>query len=153
METFKYVLDFIFIKILSHSPVGNGMDIGRLNLLSFIYGAMFSVIYILFILIPTSRIKESFIFAFDKICSLGSICIKCVINKHCNPCKFLQSSHSSLLFCKVCTSFFLQKYEIIMFYCHLQKNAFDNMLANAVKEESCLINYKPKSSPKEIVYR
>ena len=35
---------------------------------------------------------------------------------------------------------------------HLQKNAFDKMLANAVKEESCLINYKPKASPKEIVY-
>lgn len=35
---------------------------------------------------------------------------------------------------------------------HLQKNAFDKMLANAVKEESCLINYKPKASPKQIVY-
>lgn len=31
---------------------------------------------------------------------------------------------------------------------HLQKNAFDVMLANAVKEESCLLNYKPKGNPR-----
>ena len=36
---------------------------------------------------------------------------------------------------------------------HLQKNAFDEMLKNAVKEESCLINYKPKGNPREIVNR
>jgi transposase-like protein len=36
---------------------------------------------------------------------------------------------------------------------HLQKNAFDKILANAVKDESCLINYKPKGNPREIVNR
>ncbi|MEI6489872.1 MAG: IS1595 family transposase [Bacteroidota bacterium] len=34
---------------------------------------------------------------------------------------------------------------------HLQKNALEQMLKNAVKDESCLINYKPKGNPKEIV--
>lgn len=34
---------------------------------------------------------------------------------------------------------------------HLQKNAFDVMLTNAVKEESCLLNYKPKGNPRQIV--
>jgi len=36
---------------------------------------------------------------------------------------------------------------------HLQKNALDEMLKNAVKDESCLINYKPKGNPREIVNR
>ena len=35
---------------------------------------------------------------------------------------------------------------------HLQKNAFDKLIANAVKDESCFINYKPKGEPKQIVY-
>lgn len=35
---------------------------------------------------------------------------------------------------------------------HIQKNAFDKLLANAVKEENCLINYKPKGDVKQIVY-
>jgi len=36
---------------------------------------------------------------------------------------------------------------------HVHKNALEQMLMNAVKEESCLINYKPKGDPKEIVDR
>lgn len=36
---------------------------------------------------------------------------------------------------------------------HLQKNALHEMLVNAIKDESCLINYKPKGNPKEIVDR
>lgn len=35
---------------------------------------------------------------------------------------------------------------------NVQKNAFDKLLANAVKEENCLINYKPKGDVKQIVY-
>lgn len=35
---------------------------------------------------------------------------------------------------------------------HIQKNAFDKLLGNAVKEENCLINYKPKGDTKQIVY-
>lgn len=34
---------------------------------------------------------------------------------------------------------------------HLQKDALHKMLENAVKDESCLLNYKPKGNPKEIV--
>ncbi|NVO02574.1 MAG: IS1595 family transposase [Bacteroidetes bacterium] len=36
---------------------------------------------------------------------------------------------------------------------HLRKDALAEMLKNAVKDESCLLNYKPKGNPKEIVYR
>ncbi len=36
---------------------------------------------------------------------------------------------------------------------HLQKNAFDKIIDNALKDESCLINYKPKGNPREIVNR
>lgn len=36
---------------------------------------------------------------------------------------------------------------------HLQKTAFNEMLISAVKDESCLINYKPKGNPREIVDR
>ncbi len=36
---------------------------------------------------------------------------------------------------------------------HLQKNALHEILVNAVKDESCLINYKPKGNPREIVER
>jgi transposase-like protein len=32
---------------------------------------------------------------------------------------------------------------------HLQKNAFELLLENAVKDEKCLINYKPKEDPKK----
>lgn len=34
---------------------------------------------------------------------------------------------------------------------HLQKNAFDKMVENAVKDESCLLNYKPKGNPRELL--
>ena len=34
---------------------------------------------------------------------------------------------------------------------HLHKNAFDKIIANALKDESCLINYKPKGNPRKIV--
>lgn len=34
----------------------------------------------------------------------------------------------------------------------IQKNAFDKLLGNAVKEENCLINYKPKGDTKQIFY-
>ncbi len=36
---------------------------------------------------------------------------------------------------------------------HLQKDAFIKLLENAVKDESCLLNYKPKGNPREIVSR
>ena len=36
---------------------------------------------------------------------------------------------------------------------HLQKNAFEKLLENAVKDEKCLVNYKPKGDSKEIVYK
>ncbi len=36
---------------------------------------------------------------------------------------------------------------------HLQKEAFHKLLENAVKDESCLINYKPKQEPKKIFKR
>lgn len=36
---------------------------------------------------------------------------------------------------------------------HLQKNAFSELLENAVKDESCMLNYKPKGSPRKIVDR
>jgi transposase-like protein len=36
---------------------------------------------------------------------------------------------------------------------HLQKNALEQMLINAMKDESCLLNYKPKGNPREIVER
>lgn len=35
---------------------------------------------------------------------------------------------------------------------HLQKDAFNKMLENAVKEENCLLNYKPKRNAKKIFY-
>ncbi len=34
---------------------------------------------------------------------------------------------------------------------HLRKDALHNMLVNAMKDESCLINYKPKGNPRQIV--
>jgi len=34
---------------------------------------------------------------------------------------------------------------------HLQKDALHQMLVNATKDESCLINYKPKGNPRELV--
>ncbi|MCC7331047.1 MAG: IS1595 family transposase [Flavobacteriales bacterium] len=36
---------------------------------------------------------------------------------------------------------------------HLQKDAFTKLLENAVKDENCLLNYKPKGNPREIVAR
>ena len=36
---------------------------------------------------------------------------------------------------------------------HLQKTAFEKLLENAVKDEKCLLNYKPKGDVKEIVYK
>lgn len=36
---------------------------------------------------------------------------------------------------------------------HLQKNAFDKIIENALKDENCLLNYKPKGNPREIVTR
>ncbi len=36
---------------------------------------------------------------------------------------------------------------------NLQKNAFEQLLANAVKDEKCFINYKPKCNVKDIVYK
>lgn len=36
---------------------------------------------------------------------------------------------------------------------HLQKDAFIKLLENAVKDENCLLNYKPKGNPREIVSR
>lgn len=34
---------------------------------------------------------------------------------------------------------------------HLQKNSFEQLLENTVNDEKCLINYKPKGNPREIV--
>jgi transposase-like protein len=36
---------------------------------------------------------------------------------------------------------------------HLEKGAFEGLLLNAIKAESCLINYKPKHDAKEIFYK
>ena len=36
---------------------------------------------------------------------------------------------------------------------HLEKNAFEEILKNAVKDEKCFLNYKPKGDVKEIVYK
>jgi len=36
---------------------------------------------------------------------------------------------------------------------NIQKNSFELLLANAVKDEKCFINYKPKGDSKEIVYK
>lgn len=36
---------------------------------------------------------------------------------------------------------------------HLEKNSFDKLIENAIKDESCLLNYKPKGNPREIANR
>ena len=36
---------------------------------------------------------------------------------------------------------------------HLQKDAFEKLLENAVKDEKCMLNYKPKGDVKKIVYK
>ena len=36
---------------------------------------------------------------------------------------------------------------------HLQETAFEKLLINAVKDEKCLLNYKPKGDTKQIVYK
>lgn len=36
---------------------------------------------------------------------------------------------------------------------NLEKNSFELLLANAVKDEKCFIKYKPKGEPKKIVYK
>lgn len=36
--------------------------------------------------------------------------------------------------------------------CHLHKNSFDILIENTVKDEQCMINYKPKYEPNVITY-
>lgn len=48
--------------------------------------------------------------------------------------------------------FYLAEYSYKYNNRHLQKNSFEKLLENTVKEEKCLLNYKPVCEPKQIVY-